>query len=357
MDSICYVLSYYAPEYIRTRTLVKALKRIDDLKLYEARNSSKGIMRYFQTLWRLLAIRLRHNPNFYVLGFRGYELYWIVRLITAGHTLIYDHMMSPYDSLVYERKLIREGGPTAKFIYQYEKYILHNSNIILTDTELHKEFLKRLFDLSPSKILAIPVGADEDVFRTSCPVPVHSNIAPFEVLFYGSFLPLHGMEFILKSAFILRKVPIHFTLIGGNEAARLQISQMIKRFDLVNVKHVDWVEFETLPEWISHADIGLGGPFGNTRQAQRVITGKTFQFLAMARAVIVGRIESDCGFVDKINCLIVEQGDEKALARAIFWAFHHRAELVQIGRRGYELYQARYSIRHISETIRRSLLS
>src|SRR6187551_642451 len=115
--SVCYILSYYIPDYVRTRTLVSALEKIDHIKLYQARNSSKGLIRYFQTLSQLIAIRIVHNPDFYVLGFRGYELFWVVRLLTLGKTLILDHMMSPYDSLMNEHKSVKKGGLIAKLIY------------------------------------------------------------------------------------------------------------------------------------------------------------------------------------------------------------------------------------------------
>ena len=350
--SVCYILSYYIPDYVRTRTLVSALEKIETIRLYQARNSSKGFLRYFQTLWKLIVIRILHNPEFYILGFRGYEFFWFVRLITIGKPLIYDEMMSPYDSLMNEHKAIKQGGFIAKLIYLYEKSIIHSSEIILTDTNIHKEYFQKLFQITPEKIFAISVGTDEDLFH-----PIDSAIdrdvsSPFEILFYGSFLPLHGMDTILKAASILHGHPIHFTLIGGYKINLSGFHQMIKEFNLLNVTHIDWVKFEDLPEQIARTDIGLGGPFGNTGQGKRVITGKTFQFLAMAKPVIVGETIMDCGFENKTNCLVVPQGDEKALAEAIYWAFQHKTEIVQIGQRGYDLYQSQYSIKRISDQLK-----
>jgi glycosyltransferase involved in cell wall biosynthesis len=123
--------------------------------------------------------------------------------------------------------------------------------------------------------------------------------------------------------------------------------------DLENVTHIDWVEYDELPHYIARADLGLGGPFGDTGQAGRVITGKTFQFLAMAKPVIVGLYNgNDGGFENKINCLQVSRGDEKALANAIIWALEHHKRLEQIGQLGYELYRSRYSITQISEKLK-----
>jgi glycosyltransferase involved in cell wall biosynthesis len=355
MISVCYILSYYAPDYVRTRTLVKALQRIENLKLYQARNSSKGLLRYFETLWKLALIRVLYDPQYYILGFRGHELYWAVRLITLGRVLIFDHMMSPYDSLTNERSAIRLGGPIARFIYFYEKWILLSSDLVLTDTDVHKRYFQELFCIIPSKIAAVPVGTDENLFHPPDSLPPRVDNVPFEVLYYGSFLPLHGMDIILKAASRLRDRNFHFTLIGGKRLDLSNFHRLIEQLDLNNVTHLDWVEFEDLPQRIAHAHLGLGGPFGNTGQSHRVITGKTFQFLAMAKPVVVGEIDQDCGFVDKVNCLLIPQGDEIALAEAVSWAFHQKVELEKIGQQGYELYQSLYSNRQLSKKLARIL--
>jgi len=351
--SVCYVLSYYSPRYVRTETLIKALKEIKGIELYQARNSSKGVLRYFETLWKLIMIRIFHNPQYYILGFRGYEIFWIVRLITLGRILIYDHMMSPYDSLINEHKTIHKRGLLDRAIRFYESSILLASDLVLTDTNIHRQYFHELFGTPISKIQVVPVGTDEDLFRLDVSMNTTIGSDPFEVLYYGSFLPLHGMDIILRAASKLRDKPIHFTLIGGNRLDLSGFHRMLEQFELKNVTHIDWVEFEELPHYIARADLGLGGPFGDTGQAGRVITGKTFQFLAMAKPVIVGLYNgNDDGFEDRVNCLLVPRGDEQALANTILWAFEHGENLSQIGQLGYELYGLRYSILQISEKLK-----
>ena len=304
-------------------------------------------------MWKLIKIRIIHNPKIYILGFRGYEFFWIVRLVTLGKTLIYDHMMSPYDSLVNEKKIIRGKGLLGEAIYSYERSIMLASDLVLTDTKVHTQYFHELFDIPLKKIVAIPVGTDESIFHPDTPVNSAVSSDFLEVLYYGSFLPLHGMDIILKAAFILRGKPIHFTLIGGNRLDLSGFHHMIEQLGLNHVTHVDWIEYEELPKFIARANLGLGGPFGDTGQASRVITGKTFQFLAMAKPVVIGSHNSDeYGFENKVNCLQVPRGDEKALARAILWALENKENLNQIGQRGYELYQSKYSVLQISKKLK-----
>jgi glycosyltransferase involved in cell wall biosynthesis len=347
---VCYVLAYYVPDYVRTKTLTEALKRIDRIGLYQVKNSLIGRFRHFQTLSRLLIVRFIHNPDYYLLGFRGHEIFWPVRIITLGKPLIFDQMMSPYDSLLNERKKIKKGGMIEKLTYRYEQSILRYSDVILTDTTIHKEYFAGLFRVNPDKIRAIPVGADEDLFK-KLPIKSREKKDILEVLFYGSFLPLHGVDIILNAASILKDKPIRFTLVGGKGKDLSNFHQLIKQLELKNIAHQEWVDYEKLPGLIGKTDLCLGGPFGNTGQARRVVTGKTFQFLAMGKPTVIGQIEQDYGFEDKKNCLLVRQGDAQALAEAILWGFNHQRQLEEIGQQGRELYTKNFSIANIKKRI------
>src|SRR5690606_33751990 len=73
---ICYVLTNCASDYQRTRSLLAALRALPGVECYTAINSSKGLHRYRETLARVADIRRLYRPDLYLLGFRGYELYW-----------------------------------------------------------------------------------------------------------------------------------------------------------------------------------------------------------------------------------------------------------------------------------------
>ncbi len=345
---ICYILSYRIPDYVRSKSLIAALRRLD-CPLIEAVNKAPGIWRYVQTMGKLVICRWKERPAFYVLGFRGYEIFWIVRLLTAGSTLILDHMMSPYDSLLNERKAFRKGSLLEKFIYRYERGILRFSDLVLTDTESHRRYFSELFEIPIEKIVAIPVGTDEALFQPR-PGAGADKDGLFRVLFYGSFLPLHGIPVILEAARLLHEKPVHFTIAGGKGPCEDPVRD--DRPLLPNVTHLGWVPYGKLPDMIARADLCLGGPFGNTGQARRVVTGKTFQYLAMGKPVVVGQIMDNPGFEDRHNCLLVPQGDGGALAGIILWCLENKDRLGDIGQNGRLLYDRLFSTDCIAKRLR-----
>lgn len=351
----CYILCYYFPEFVRTATLLQALQPIEWLTLYTARNTTRGWLRYAQTLSRLLWIRLRHHPDFYILGFRGYELFWLVRLITWGKPLIFDHMMSPYDSLINEKRRLSAHSWLARLIYRYEQGLLNQADLILTDTPMHQAYFAQFLGIDPQKIYPVHVAADETLFQHCPDPPMADSVAALRVFFYGSFLPLHGIEVILQAAAQLRAEPIQFTLVGGHKQDLRPFHALCAQLNLTNVTHIPWIDYVALPQWACQADLCLGGPFGDTGQGRRVITGKTFQFLALGRPTVVGLAEENNHFVHQHNCLLTPQGDPHALAEVVRWAAEHRPELAEIGRQGQALYRQQFSVARLREILERIL--
>lgn len=349
---LCYVLSYREPRYIRTRTLLEALERLPGIEVYTAINRRRDFWRYFETLWQLWQIRRRYHPDCYLLGFRGHEIFWPVYLI-ADKPLIFDSLMSPFAAMRDDRKFGRSGATLSGFWYFVERSILRRADSILTDTRLHEQFLSECFQLPQMKIHAVPVGAVETI-----PIASSRTDQFFNVLFYGSFLPLHGMGIILQAAALLRDYPIYFTFIGGSGRRLAEFRQLCRSLRLSRFNHLSWVEFdELLNHYIGSAHLCLGGPFGDTPQARRVMTGKTMQCLALGKATVVGEVAEEFGLVDKHNCLLVKQGDPEALAEAIAWGYDNREQLPQIGENGKKLYQERLSVERIASVLAKILVN
>ncbi len=353
MKKVGYVLAYYEPDYIRTRALVNALKHIPKVELHTAINSNRSILRYLQTAYRLVVMRIRQHPDLYLFGFRSHESYWLFRALTFPKPVIFDEFINMHTALTKEKKKIKESSLVAKLARAYVRMIHKSARKILTDTQLHAQSSSRTYGTPKNKYGIIYVGTDESVFFPQRKLSKSRSKGKLEVFFYGNIQALHGIDVILEAAKILRQDGIHFTIIGGkgSPATIKSIRSKIKLDGLDNVSYTEWADFSSLPGLIGVSDVCLGGPFGATEQAKSVITGKTFQFLAMAKPTVVGDIDEDAGFVDRQNCLIVKQGSADALARKLRWAVDHKQELPSIGTAGYDLYKSRFSSEALSHAL------
>ena len=136
--TVCHIVAYKDPNYVRTRTLRAALSAIDGCRIVDATNTRPGWRGYIEAIRKVFTARVRENPDVYLLGFRGYEIFWIVRLITVGKKLVFDAFLSPSDVLISEKKLGNTGKLFGYLVYPFEYLCLRFSDGCITDTSRTK---------------------------------------------------------------------------------------------------------------------------------------------------------------------------------------------------------------------------
>jgi glycosyltransferase involved in cell wall biosynthesis len=104
------------------------------------------------------------------------------------------------------------------------------------------------------------------------------------VVFYGQFIPLHGIGTIVEAARNSDAARVQWVIIGsGQESARIQA--MLDEKPVPNLQWIPWVEYEDLRAQIASADVCLG-IFGDSDKAGRVIPNKVFQILSVGAPLI-----------------------------------------------------------------------
>ncbi len=109
----------------------------------------------------------------------------------------------------------------------------------------------------------------------------------FRVVYYGTFIPNHGVETIVEAARLLADCPdIRFELVGeGPDKPKAQA--LAQSYGLSNVVFVDWMAQDELLARVARADVCLGA-FGTTPQSMMTVQNKIYEGLAMAKPVITG---------------------------------------------------------------------
>lgn len=338
---VCLVSCYYDVNYVRTTTIKDALSK-GPYDFVHVANRSRNLKRYIEVLAGLIKTRLTKRPDIYFLTFRGYEILPIVRLITLGKPLIFDEFINPLELVVHEQKIIKSPF-VAKILRWGYRLWLNFVQAVTTDTASHADYSAELMNLSRDRYTVLPVSTDELTFDADKYSENIEKSQQFQVFYYGSMLPLHGVDVVLNAMEILKDYKdIELLMVGGKKKAQQKIRSATQAG--ANIHHQDWIDYDKLPLAMKRADICLGGPFGATVQSQFVITGKTYQQLSMARPTIIGMNHESAVFTDKVNALVVEQNNSEKLAESILWANQNRDKLGQIGQNGRKLYQDEFSI-------------
>jgi glycosyltransferase involved in cell wall biosynthesis len=160
------------------------------------------------------------------------------------------------------------------------------ADFVLTDTQSHKDYLCHLYSIDSEKVDVVWVGAD-DSFSKHAPKSPEVTSDQTKVLFYGQFIPLHGLDHLVQAISrieALGRKDITFHIIGrGQEAAH--IDAMITEMGIRSILRTPWVDYSQLPTLIAAADICLG-IFPDGGKGGRVIPNKLFQIMAVGRPVV-----------------------------------------------------------------------
>lgn len=230
-----------------------------------------------------------------------------------GVKIYYDVFIGLYDSIVRDRQLTTRPA-LCKLIFNYERFILNSVDRCFIDTTHHRDMLVNDYGLNEEKVHVIANPIAEDIWSSPDVSTDKSG-----VIFWGTYIPLHGIDTILHAAGILqdRNSPIRLRLVGnGQELARMQ--------DLTNTLKLENIDFVTqflpMTELKKFADESLCvlGIFSKGEKADRVIPYKVAQALCAALPVITASTTASRDLAGQTGALrLVPPDDAPALADAI----------------------------------------
>lgn len=304
------------PEYPRNALLKKILEA--HYPVTSLTDSAKTYGKRFLRIFPRLLVQQLKGVDLVFAGFLGQPLVPWIRM-RSNIPILFDAFLSIYDTLCFDRKKCQPNSLLGRCAYWLDRTACRQADHILLDTQAHVDYFSTTFQIPQEKLSSIYVGCDEGLFY-----PRPAQNVPFTVLFYGSFLPLHGIETIARAGKILeRETGIHFKIIGQDPASD-RVKRLVAEYNLgQNIQFHPPVPLSRLPDEIAHASICLGGHFGLSDKARRVIAGKTFQCIAMGKPTIVGDNPANRELLTHgEDALFCKMNDPQALADAILILYH-----------------------------------
>jgi glycosyltransferase involved in cell wall biosynthesis len=277
-----------------------------------------------------------------LVGYPGHLDLPAARRAARGAPVVFNPLVSLADTFVDDRARFRPGSLPARVLAAVDRRSLRAADLVVADTRAHADHLAARAGLAPAQVAVCFVGAEERLFRRGW-----QRAEPFECLFVGKLIPLHGLETILAAG---RLAPeLRFRLVGSGQLQELLADKP------ANVTHVPWVEYERLPAELHRAGCALG-IFGTSGKAARVIPNKAFQALACGTPLVTADTPAARELLaDGESALLVPPGDPAALAEALR-RMASNAELARgLSERGLAAYREHASEDVLGERWRRLL--
>jgi len=282
----------------RTRLLCECLRRIDpalrevhfsvwhgveDKSVMTGLGAKLGIGVRLLLAYPLLALHylFAGKHDVVVIGYMGlFDMLLLAPLAKLrGKPVVWDAFLSIYDTYARDRGMASQTDWKARLLRWMERRACRIADAVVLDTKAHAALMGQLHGVPAAKLDAVLVGAEEAAFEVKEGALPRNADEPIEVLFYGQFIPLHGIDTIVAAALDPRGRQYRWTIVGqGQEAGR--IDGQLEQEDAPHVTRIQWVDYEKLADLMEKADICLG-IFGTSDKAARVIPNKVYQaFLA-----------------------------------------------------------------------------
>lgn len=306
-------------EVIECHVEVWGLTRIKLADYFRGRSLVRVVARYLAALVRLA---WRHSRiadyDVMVVGFNGHLDVPLARWLSRrrGKPLIVDPLVSIYNTLVEDKGFVAAGSRAAALLAWIERRLYALADVVVADTDAHAAYFRDRFSVAEHKLVTVLTGADDRVFR---PRTGPRAPGPLHVLYYGKYLPLHGVRTMLEASKRLAGGAVRFTFVGTGQFRDdvCAVYGVREPSAIPHLRLIDWVPYEELPRLIAAADVCLG-IFGGTRKADLVLPNKAYQAFAMGKALVTGASRAMRDELGESGCArFVPMRDADALADAL----------------------------------------
>jgi len=261
--------------------------------------------------------------------------------------MVIDFFISLHETVVEDRALVAQKSLLGRVLKRFDRRAARLATHIIADTPEDKEYFASVTGTPQDKWSVVWVGANPNVYVPQPDVRSDEKI----VLFYGTYIPLQGIEHIVRASALLPSQATMMLIGTGQERERIEAIVAKERLP---VKLVDSVPEEELPDYIAKASVCLG-VFGDGAKTARVIPNKVFQCLAMGKAVITGDTPAVQILDDAVK--VVPVADAPAIARAVGELVDNPEICTQLGRKARGLYEELFNEEVLAGDIREIVIN
>ena len=209
---------------------------------------------------------------------------------TFRKKLIVEMYISIYDTFVGDKKILKgkqieADSRQAKAMLQKDVLALTKSDFIIHTASHEIAYWEKLLNINIKK---------EKVFiAPNCNVSTLVHKRSFKqdgllrICWWGTFIPLHGLDNILQGIKILSRKKVKFvcSLFGVDNALFFEYAEKIRQYQLEDYvclrKDLSFFSDDSLPKYlIDNCDLALG-IFGNTDKAYNTVPNKLIEALSM----------------------------------------------------------------------------
>jgi glycosyltransferase involved in cell wall biosynthesis len=269
-------------------------------------------------------------------------------LLRSNIVLVYD----VHNDALAECRLMRKGrfdlaGYFIEFEMRLLEYVGFNGidYFSVASPGLKQRLLSRNRIIREENIEVVLNGVNLESFRSQRETANSSCENSFTVTYAGTYVKYQGIENLIKAAESLHNNDVHFKFLGFRKEDSTIKREILNRLK-EKVTVLDWLQKDELLSELRKSDILIIPSMPGCNRA--IFPSKFAEFLALAKPVIVTRIDETARIVEKFDCGFVCEPRAESIAEAILKAMSTSRENLQLkGYNGLQFAETKLDINSI----------
>lgn len=343
-----YAISYYDPQYYspKNRTIFRRI--------------SFRLLRELSSLFRFFPLISADCIVVLAMGY-GFPLWYLTLAKLLGIPIITDFYISFFDTLVNDRRTVASVTLQAKRLKRFDKTLIQSSSACIFLNQAERDLYLEVAEISNfNNSYIVPLCTPEkgkarlDFFQGKRDI--------VNLCWWGTFIPLHGLEVILRACEILKNKQVKFKMhvLGTSEEKAKPYKKLADTLGLGSLVsfHND-LRFadDSLPDWLCRNCDMAFGLFGSSKKAKTVLVNKVVESLSMGIPVISQPSEGIIEFLEPGSEIETVAPKPEALAEGIQKLISQKEYALMLAENGFKKYQETFTVskftRDFSDIIRK----
>lgn len=336
----------------RTQNLVKFfLDRQSEYKIcYNTFQVNNLVLRYLKSIfvnfWTILQSDIIYVSTLNV----DVNIFWELFLakIFRKHIII-DYYVSVFDTVVLDRKWFKENSILAKVAIKMDRFFIKvGSNVIFLNKTEKNRYCKLASIVSEQdKFKIIPLCVDE--VKEIKSGFVYGEKEKLTICWWGSYLPLHGVNNLLEAASILQRknINVEWYFFGNSKEKGAPYRKQAEDLHLDNCVFIDDYTFKNgklLSFLKKNCDLALGN-FGESEKSKNVLINKILDASAMKVNLLTGYSNAVSEFFDGDENIFMCESNPENISKKIEEIFYtDKKNLMKRIVNSYQIYLKTFSV-------------
>lgn len=254
--------------------------------------------------------------------------------------VIVDYYISEYDTIVNDRKLASKNSLQGKLSLFKDRYLMKAADFVVFLNEAESAYYQKVADInvSDAKTRIIPLCID---YKRELYLNDRQENASFNVCWWGTYIPLHGLENLIKAFSHVHNNKIKLYLFGDSDIKAEPYISLITSLGLSDRILVDnsfsFSNGKLAPFLTKNCDLAIGN-FGSSEKAKTVLVNKLVDALSLGIPCLTMKTSATAELFSNEEGLIISEPYPEEIAKIIEANANNRAALREIGQAGKQKY-------------------